>query len=104
MARSSFLRRFAHGWGPIASRHAEPDGAVMSVDLKYRWPLVWGILCAIAGSMLSALPAQNGPSAATPHFDRAGDSLPDHALARFGTIRFRQSSAITQVEYSPDGN
>jgi WD40 repeat protein len=36
-------------------------------------------------------------------FDACGDRLPDRAIVRFGTGRFRHPGPIQTVAYSPDG-
>jgi RNA polymerase sigma factor (sigma-70 family) len=36
-------------------------------------------------------------------FDRSGDPLPSEALARMGTLRFRQPSGVAAVVFLPDG-
>src|SRR5262245_33272691 len=50
----------------------------------------------------AAPPADRQP--ATPaRTDAVGDPLPDRAVARIGTLRFRHAGAVYCVAYSPDG-
>jgi WD40 repeat protein len=62
------------------------------------WGLLWG-LCAVGGL---AAPLR----AADPEgeVDRYGDPLPEGAVARLGSIRFRQQDAIRSAAFSPDGS
>jgi WD40 repeat protein len=47
--------------------------------------------------------AEDGlPKAATPKLDQLGDPLPDGALFRFGTQRFRPPSGVDELALSPD--
>jgi WD40 repeat protein len=67
-----------------------------------------GIACAVAlaaagASALIALPPESRRSAVPPRFDRAGDPLPDRAIARLGVSRFRHTATVGQIVYSADG-
>ena len=43
------------------------------------------------------------PQAGKPHVDLHGDPLPKGAVARLGTVRFRQPGPVCSVAFSPDG-
>jgi WD40 repeat protein len=59
----------------------------------------WLLLLALPG--LFAAPAS--AVAPRPHLDRLGDPLPDAAVARLGSSRFRAGGPIHSLAVSPDG-
>src|SRR5581483_9205578 len=90
------------------------------------WKTATALLMAVslavggAGMAYHAEPAEQAPASAPPkstanasrkpareeekpRTDRYGDPLPEGALARLGTIRFRQGFLTYQATYSPDG-
>src|SRR5207249_2494073 len=65
------------------------------------------IVFAINGSARSEPPAPEKPkpvAAAKPvRTDLYGDPLPQGAIARMGTVRFRHEDSVNSVAFSPDG-
>ena len=53
--------------------------------------------------MLATLALPAGAAPPPERADLLGDPLPDGALARVGTVRFRHAATIITVAYAPDG-
>ncbi len=76
-----------------------------------------GLACALVAAAASLVERQtaptptgialakqdNAPPKAVRKLDRYGDPLPDGAVVRLGTTRYRQDSPIYRIAYTPDG-
>ncbi|HTU93815.1 MAG TPA: WD40 repeat domain-containing protein [Gemmataceae bacterium] len=58
------------------------------------------LLLALAAARAAAAPPENKTKPAVDHF---GDPLPERAVVRLGTIRFRMGGLLYACAYSPDG-
>jgi len=78
-------------------------------DRKVRMPRLCKVLLLFAGLTLTSHQASladerpKPPEAKKPRTDRYGDALPDGALLRIGTTRFRHGEEIDELVFSPDG-
>ncbi len=76
-----------------------------------------GVACALTAATAAFVERQTAPAPtgialakqdnaspkAVRKLDRYGDPLPDRAVARLGTTRYRQDSPIYRIAYTPDG-
>src|SRR5580765_3871440 len=77
---------------------------VIATPARFSIWVVEILLCcfAITLSKLPSASAQPDPKN-TPALDRYGDPLPEGALSRLGTVRFRHPGYVGQIVFSPDG-
>jgi WD40 repeat protein len=73
---------------------------------KRIFPLAWGLLAlllAVKGAMAQSADSPHPLVTKTSRIDLCGDPLPEGAVARMGTVRFRHAGTIGGISYSPDG-
>ncbi len=63
---------------------------------------VWGLLAVLVLGWLVTASSASPPTEQQPRVDAFGDPLPKHAIARIGTVRFRQTAEVTSLLFSPD--
>jgi RNA polymerase sigma factor (sigma-70 family) len=92
------------------------SGAMTKLKVALGVLLLTGAIAAGAGMLAQSQPAvqqteplaaakasEPPPSKEQPRTDLHGDPLPPGAIARIGTVRFRDGEAIFALAYSPDG-
>lgn len=62
-----------------------------------------GTLLSIAACLLTRAVLGSAPDLKAARTDRSGNPLPPGAVARLGSLRFRQGSLILSIAYAPDG-
>ncbi len=69
-----------------------------------RVPLIRTVLASVlATAILGVARSASPPVVERPRVDAVGDPLPDDAVARIGTARFRDENLCGMVNLSPDG-
>jgi RNA polymerase sigma factor (sigma-70 family) len=94
-----------------AKAAALAGGTARGLVLKLAALVAIGVFTAGAVLLAHRLPVEQRPGETTPaakgdqpaRTDRRGDPLPDEALARLGTIRFRYGGFINALGFTPDG-
>lgn len=76
----------------------------MSVLFRLRGPALFIVVASFSAAPSPRRAFAEPPTTTTAvRMDRYGDSLPVTALARMGTVRFRQGGEVRTIAYSPNG-
>jgi WD40 repeat protein len=67
------------------------------------WVVALGVLALLAGVGRGEAPAPDEADAKPVRVDCYGDPLPPGAVARLGTVRFRQGAPVLALAFAPDG-
>src|SRR5262245_54514839 len=91
---------------PISEKLAPPGNpSAFPSKRRLRMPRLRTATMLLAGFVTFAGAAWAGPPEEKPnqHTDRYGDPLPEGAIARMGTLRFRYEKPISEIVFAPDG-
>ena len=100
-ARRSRPRKGAQNAGAVraAVRQFAVEAAIMSIRIRVRNLAI--LAAVLVGGLASVLHAAE-PARPSPKLDLYGDPLPDGAVARMGSIRFRHAG-LSDIAWSADG-